>query len=56
VKAAALPAGEALAATHVGPYANLNQSHKALWGHAEKPGLEKATPVWEIYVDDPGDT
>ncbi len=53
VKAGALPAGEVLTATHVGPYAALNQSHKALWDHAETQGLAKAMPVWEIYADDP---
>ncbi len=53
VKAGALPAGEALTATHVGPYASLNQSHKALWNYAETHNLPKAMPVWEIYVDDP---
>ena len=53
VKSAVMPAGDALTATHVGPYANLNQSHKALWDYAEQQGLTKAMPVWEIYVDDP---
>ncbi len=56
VKAATLPAGDALTTTHVGPYANLNQSHKALWDYADEHDLPKAMPVWEIYVDDPGKT
>lgn len=53
VKAGVLPAGDVLTATHVGPYASLNQSHKALWTHAETQGLPAAMPVWEVYVDDP---
>jgi len=56
IKAATMPAGDAVTATHVGPYATLNQSHKALWDYAESEGLPKAMPVWEIYVDDPTET
>lgn len=56
VKAGVLPAGEVATGTHVGPYASLNQSHKALWDYVEKEGLGKAMPVWEIYVDDPTKT
>ncbi len=56
VKAAVMEAGDALTTTHVGPYANMNQSHKALWDYADKEGLSKAMPVWEIYVDDPTST
>ncbi len=56
VQAGVIPAGDVLAATHVGPYANLNQSHKALWDYADAQGLSKCMPVWEIYVDDPHDT
>ena len=48
-----LPAGDAMTTTHVGPYANLNQSHGALWKHLEDNGIPSAMPVWEIYVDDP---
>ncbi len=53
VKADIIPAGKAMTTTHVGPYANLNQSHGALWNHVQEQGLEGAMPVWEIYVDDP---
>ncbi|WP_425408570.1 GyrI-like domain-containing protein [Hyphococcus sp.] len=56
VKADVLAAGEAVTGTHVGPYASLNQSHKALWDYVEKNNLGKAMPVWEIYVDDPQKT
>lgn len=53
VMAGTIAAGDAIAATHVGPYASLNQSHKAVWDYAETHSLQKAMPVWEIYVDDP---
>ena len=56
VRAGVMPAGDVVAATHVGPYATLNQSHKALWDYAKKEGLPNAMPVWEIYVDDPTKT
>lgn len=55
VKADTLPAGDAMHALHVGPYMNLNQSHKALWNHMEQTGIPGTMPVWEIYVDDPGE-
>ncbi|MEL6361951.1 MAG: GyrI-like domain-containing protein [Pseudomonadota bacterium] len=53
IKSATMPAGDALMMTHVGPYATLNVSHKALWDHMTNEGLPQAMPVWEIYVDDP---
>ncbi|MEO1136714.1 MAG: GyrI-like domain-containing protein [Pseudomonadota bacterium] len=53
VKAGVMPASEALTTTHVGPYATLSQSHKALWDHPDEDGYKKSMPVWEIYVDDP---
>ena len=53
VLAGVIGAGDVLAATHKGPYADLSQSHKAVWNHAEENGLTKTMPVWEIYVDDP---
>ncbi|MGE0410229.1 MAG: GyrI-like domain-containing protein [Amphiplicatus sp.] len=56
VKAGVMPAGDVLTTTHVGPYATLNRSHKALWDYAEREGLAKAMPVWEIFVDDPTKT
>lgn len=56
VKAGLIPAGEALTATHVGPYSSLSQSHRALWDYADAEGLIKAFPVWEIFVDDPQET
>ena len=56
VKSAAMPAGDVFTTTHIGPYTNLNQTHKALWDHMETEGISKAMPVWEIYVDDPTTT
>ncbi len=53
VMADSLPAGDAMCATHVGPYANLNQTHQALWNHMKEQSIEAAMPVWEIYADDP---
>lgn len=48
-----IPAGEVVTGTHVGPYANLNVSHNALWAFCDEQGLTKTMPVWEEYVDDP---
>lgn len=53
VNADVIPAGDVVTALHVGPYANLNVSHKALWDHCDAHGLEKGMPVWEHYIDDP---
>ena len=55
IKAATLPKGPAMKAVHVGPYAQIGDSHKALWAHMEGAGLKPQMPVWEIYVDDPGE-
>lgn len=56
VEAGALPNESALHTTHVGPYDRLNQTHGAVWKHAEDQGLTTTMPVWEIYIDDPGET
>lgn len=56
VQGGQIPAGDAMTATHVGPYSSLNQSHKALWDHADAEGFVKAMPIWEIYLDDPHET
>lgn len=53
IRADHLPGGDAMMTTHVGPYASLNVSHKALWDHIEGQGLPSQMPVWEVYVDDP---
>ena len=56
VNASTIPAGDAVTTTHVGPYASLNQSHKALWDYCDEHNLTKGMPVWEVYVDDPTTT
>jgi len=56
VKSDQLPAGDAMNVTHTGSYDSMNQTHQALWQHMEDEGIPSAMPVWEIYVDDPGQT
>ncbi len=53
IKAGSMPAGDAVTGLHVGPYASLNESHKALWAYCEGQGYARSMPVWEHYVDDP---
>ena len=53
IKAGIIQAGEVYTATHSGSYANLNQSHNALWEQMDTDGALKAMPIWEIYADDP---
>ena len=55
IKTDVLPAGDAMTTTHVGSYNNMNQTHGAMWKHMEAEGIPGAMPVWEIYVDDPGE-
>jgi len=50
-----LPKGEAMMGVHVGPYDAIGDSHQALWKHMEDAGIASAMPVWEIYIDDPGE-
>ncbi|MGD9968157.1 MAG: GyrI-like domain-containing protein [Hyphomonadaceae bacterium] len=56
VKAGVMPAGEVYMTTHVGSYASLNQTHKAMWDEMTAQGISKTMPVWEIYIDDPQTT
>lgn len=55
VKSDTLPAGDAMRVVHVGGYDEMSKTHQALWGHMETTGITGAMPVWEIYIDDPGD-
>ena len=48
-----MPKGEAMMATHVGPYDRMDETHQAMWAHMEAEGISGAMPVWELYVDDP---
>jgi len=50
------PACEVIRTLHTGPYMNLNQTHSALWDYMKAEGIPGGMPVWEEYVDDPGDT
>lgn len=56
VKSDQLPSGDVMTTTHTGPYDTMNESHQALWTHMEDAGIPSDMPVWEIYVDDPGQT
>ena len=56
IKAASIPAGEAFTTTHVGAYQTIDQAHKALWAEMDAQGAPKSDLVWEIYIDDPGET
>ncbi len=55
IKADILPAGDVMTTTHVGAYQNLNETHKAMWDHMKMEDIPGTMPVWEIYVDDPGE-
>lgn len=48
------PGGEALVATHVGPYETLGQSWEVLILRAPELGRKVTTASWELYIDDPG--
>lgn len=54
VKADNLPEGDAMCGLHIGSYSKLSESHQAMWSHMKENGIEAVMPVWEIYVDDPG--
>ncbi len=56
VYGATLPEGPAMKTVHVGPYANLNQTHQAMWDRITEEDLDGAMPIWEVYVDDPQKT
>ncbi len=56
ILAATIPAGDAMHTTHIGAYSGLGATHQALWGHIKDNNLNGQMPVWEIYLDDPGDT
>lgn len=56
IKHGTIPAGDCMTCTHVGSYNDMSASHQALWQHMKETDDEGQMPVWEIYVDDPGDT
>src|SRR5262249_25213950 len=49
VIASELPAGEVATATHIGDYADLGLTHRAVLDYMADHGLEMAGPRWEIY-------
>ena len=55
IKADTLPGGDAMHVTHVGSYMKMNETHQALWQHMENERIAGTFPIWEIYVDDPGE-
>ena len=58
VISSALPAGLTAAATHRGPYEDLDLAHQAVRGWCAAHGHQLAGPRWEIYGhwrEDPGD-
>ena len=55
IKTDVLPSGMVMKGLHTGSYGTLNKTHQALWKHMEAEGLEAAMPVWEVYIDDPGE-
>jgi effector-binding domain-containing protein len=53
IKRGSLPAGEALAVVHVGPYEGLPGAVAALAEWRVANGRVAGGPYWEVYVDDP---
>lgn len=47
---------EVVTTLHKGGYDGLGGTHQALWDHMTSEGIAAAMPVWEIYIDDPGET
>ena len=41
--------------THVGGYDSMSKTHQALWQYMEVHEIEGGFPIWEIYIDDPGE-
>ena len=40
--------------THLGPYDGLPEANATLSRWLDEQGLERASGLWESYVDDPG--
>ncbi|HTQ80220.1 MAG TPA: GyrI-like domain-containing protein [Thermoanaerobaculia bacterium] len=56
VQSGELPAGHAVATTHLGPYDGLPAASEALATWAQQNGREPAGPPWEFYLNDPAAT
>ncbi len=48
-----LPGGDAVTATHSGPYETLGVAYAAIAKHIEESGLHPAGPMWEEYLVGP---
>ena len=55
VKADVLPGGEVMTVTHVGSYAQLSATHSEMENAMAKAGTPSQMPIWEHYIDDPGE-
>ena len=55
IKTDVLPGGAVMKGLHTGSYMRMSETHQALWKHMEEAKIAPAMPVWEIYVDDPGE-
>ncbi|KUK64377.1 MAG: Transcriptional regulator, MerR family [Desulfotomaculum sp. 46_80] len=51
-----LPAGEAAAVMHVGPYNTLEKAYEALFEWVNKNGYKVVYPIREVYYNDPKNT
>lgn len=54
IKASELPAGKVVTTIHHGPYEELGLAHQALNKWAIDHGYTPASPLWELYLTDPG--
>lgn len=53
VKLGTTPGGLAVRATHVGPYADLATTYRAVRDFVARQGYQLRGPAWEVYIDDP---
>jgi effector-binding domain-containing protein len=56
VQPGGISAGRAAECVHVGPYAQLHTTYRALEAWIDAQGLKPTGPAYEFYVDDPGAT
>jgi len=47
--------GKVVCATHIGPYEGLREAWAGLWKYVEDNGLKSAGPVFEMYMNSPGE-
>lgn len=56
VRPGGISAGRAVQCVHVGPYAELRSTYRAVEAWIARHELEPAGPAYEFYLDDPGET